>query len=73
MANLKELQPIADRVVEQGFRPADLLFPGEVPRSMEHRNAIIDELPEDVGTDEQFNELGRRYFDQGGATTFLMF
>jgi hypothetical protein len=45
---------------------AGLLFLGEVPRSVEERNDIIVKLPEDIATDEQFDELFRQYVDQGG-------
>jgi hypothetical protein len=50
---------------------AHLLFAGDVPRTMDERNSVIEDLPEEVGSDEQFEQLDRQYFDHGGGDQVL--
>jgi len=52
-------------------RSASILFASAVPRTMDERNAVIDQLPDDVGTDEEFDELHSAYRDLGGGDHVL--
>ena len=52
-------------------RAAVILFNSDVPGTTEARNAAMDQLPEDVGTDEEFEELYRAYTARRGGEGVL--
>ncbi len=52
-------------------RAAAILFGSVVPTSTQERNAVIDQLPDDVGTDDEFDELHAAFEDRGGADRVL--
>lgn len=52
-------------------RAACILFSSEVPRTTAARNAAMDQLPENVGTDEEFDRLYDAYTARGGGERIL--
>ena len=52
-------------------RAAGILFSSDVPRTTEARNAAMDQVPVDAGTDEEFDELYDAYIAGGGGDRIL--
>lgn len=50
---------------------AAILFHSDVPATTDARNAAMDQLQDDAGIDEEFEELYRAFVDRGGGDRVL--